>query len=450
MRKHPDKPFLLRELADFYRSRLQYEDALKYYLKYLKKEPENYQLVVRLVLTFQLDDETLVNHLAEIIQGEVKKSPKNLPLKVLAAKFYQKYQFYPEALKIYEEIENEKTRGRHLIDFARAVYADSVYSIALKAYETLIQKFPQSPYIWQAYKGAALSNLQLAKQTNQQSFAQEALRFLDEVKKRFPGRSELAGLMMVEGDIYRNFFFDLDKAISTYKEVANRARPQSNIHERALLAIGESFLMRGDLSEASRVLMEVKTRNYIPRALYWLAKVQFYEGNYDSALVISGRILELEGLSGEVVNDIIELQGVMQYRETDAEALGLFAEADWLILQQKKSQAISKLKKALEEVVSVPFRIQLLFQVARLSIEIGNPEEALAFCNQVLTDPNLNLWADEALYMMANIMETQINNYQQAYQLYDRLLIEFPNSQFASSARKRLQKLRKENPDIVP
>jgi len=447
---HPDKPYLLHELANFYRSRLQYDRALQTYLMFVRKKPEDYQMITRSVLTFRLEEEHEIERLLALLRHELKKSGDRVELKILGAKFFQKYGRYEEAFALYRQVETEKTRGRYLLEFARAVQSDSLYSLALQAYDEVIKQFPNSPFLWLAYQGAARCNLQLARTQNDQSYARQAIDMIHRVRERFPNRPEVESLTLLEGDIYRQFFFDLDRAITVYSDVASHYKNKPDIRETALLSAGESYIMRGNLDKAAEMLMQITGKVKKPRALFLLAKIKFYQGDYEEARNRLNRILELQGLSGAMTNDAIELQGIMENEQTAPEALKLYAEADWLLMQQKKSQAISKIEKALENQLPIPFKIRMLMQAARLSRDIGKPEQALEFCNRVLKDESLHLYADEALFLMAGIMENQLKDVAQAYTLYDRLLAEFPDSQFAISARERLKEIRKQNPELVP
>ena len=321
--QHPDKPFLLRELADFYRSRLQYKEALRYYVEFLRKKPENFQPIVRIVLSFRLEDEREIETLIDLMREELERSEDVIPIRILAAKVFQKFRRYEEALSIYQQLETAKSRGRYLMDFARAIQSDSLYALALRAYMDVIDRFPQSPFLWQAYQGAARCNLRLAQQQNDQSYARQAIDIIQQVRERFPNRVQIAELRILEGDIYREFFFDLDRAISAYTEVAERYKKITDIRDRALLNAGESYIMRGDLNKAWQVLQEVHSKDRKPGALYLLAKIEFYRGNYESAGNLLNQIIELQGLSGNVANDAIDLLGLLAHEEVAAQALQL-------------------------------------------------------------------------------------------------------------------------------
>lgn len=147
---------------------------------------------------------------------------------------------------------------------------------------------------------------------------------------------------------------------------------------------------------------------------------------------------------------MLALQGILMHEEAAPEALALFAEAEWLIYQQKKSEAVSKLQSALEKNPPPNFKIRILFDAARLLTELEKYPDALSYCNRALEDTQLAFYADEAIFIMAGIYDDKLNDHARAFQLYERILAEFTQSQFTIPARERLKAIRQQNPDLMP
>ncbi|NIW79707.1 MAG: tetratricopeptide repeat protein, partial [Calditrichae bacterium] len=360
---HPDKPFLLNNLADFYRRQLKYDQAIRYYLQFVKKEPKNYRAVLRHILSFRVEGQK-VDSLIQVLQAESQKYDDVPEIQIITAKFYQKYQYYDQAAQIYRELEDDKSRGRYLYEFGRAAQADSVYDLALQAYNSIIERFSNSPMLFQAYLGAASCNLKLAQQNNDQTFAEQAIEIIKKVQQKYPGHPEAAKLSILEGDLYREFFFDIDRAIDIYLDVAERYRKTQDIREAAYLKAGQSYIIRGKLSSAASILKKVQSKARKGEALFYLAKIAFYQGNYSEAEEHINEVIKMEGLSGKITNDALNLQTLLTYQASAAEALKYYAEADWLLFQQKKSEAVSKLQSALVKQPASHFKIRILLEAA--------------------------------------------------------------------------------------
>ena len=391
-----------------------------------------------------------IDSLVYLLSYESQRQPAMQEIKILTAKFFQKYQRFNEALQIYQELENEKSKGRYLVEFGQSVQSDSLYDLALEAYMMVISRFSGSNQVLPAYLGAARCNLEIARRENDQTNAREAVDMINQVRQRYPTHSQVAELSLLEGDIYRQFFFDIDRAIRIYLSVAQRYQKNDNIRDKANLSAGESYIIQGDLANAATTLERISSPTYKAEALFYLAKIAFYQGNFGGTRSYLDKIIQAQGLSGRIANDALDLQTVLINEETAPEALKFYAEADWQLFQQKKSEAIGKLQNAIDKVPPPHFRMRIIFEAARLSSELGKYSEALEYCNQVIQDKELQLYADEALYIMASIVDHRLVDLPQAFKLYDQLLADFPESQFAIPARERLKEIRRENPDLIP
>ncbi len=446
---HPKRTYFLQNIASIHRNRFEYSEALEYYLEYLRKEPNRHHAITRQILSMEVDTDD-IDDLAKLLEKEAKESPDIPELQMAAAKFYQKYQRFDKALEIYENLENDKTKGKYLMDFGRTMQADSLYQLALRSYEVIANRFPKSAYLFSAYLGAAKCNLELAQLKNEQQYAEKAIGIINLVRQKYPNHTEVAELGLVEGLIYKEFFFDVDKAIEIFKDISSTYAKHQQIFERAKLFLGECYLIRSDLDKAAVTLRNIQSEAMISQALHLLAKIEFYRGNYSESTNYVNRVIQLEGTSGTVTNDALQLQMLLAQAESSPKALELYAEADLLLFQDKKSQAISKMENALAENPPDNLKAQLLLDAAKLSREIGKPNEALEFCNKLIKDSTMITYADEALFLMAIIFEKDVGDLSHAFQLYDRLLIEFPESQFSHKARFRLSQIRNHMEEVMP
>jgi len=395
-------------------------------------------------------DKDEIDDIADLLKKEAKQY-QNIPeFHVLTAKYYQKYQMFDEAFNIYENLEDNNTQGKYLLGFGKTMQADSLYGLALRCYESIINRFPKSSYLLDAYLGTAKSNLELAQLKNEQTYAEKAIAVINMVRGKYPNHPEVAQLSLVEGLLYKKFFFDIDKSIEIFKDISETYRDKPEIFAQANLLLGECYLIRGDLGKAESTLKQIEAGAATPQALYYLAKIEFYRGAYSNSLKYLNSVIQLEGASGPVTNDALELQLLISQMQSTPEPLQLYADADLLVFQQKKSQAVSKLENALKENPPNQLKADILLKAARLSRELENPQDALSFCNEIIMDSSMVIYADEALFVMATIFERDIKDLSRAYQLFDRLLVEFPDSRFSHVARARLSKIRGQVEEVMP
>jgi tetratricopeptide (TPR) repeat protein len=446
---HPKRTYFLQNIANIYKNRFQYAKAMEYYLIYLRNEPARLYSITRQILSMKIDKDD-VDDLSKILEREAKNSTHSIEFQILVAKFYYKYQRYDDAFKTYQNLENKKTQGKYLLEFGQSMQADSLYKLAIQSYETIINRFPKSPHLLTSYLGMARSYLELAQINNDPKFTENAITTINLVRQKYPNHPEVAELSLVEGLIYKKFFFDIDKAIKVFKDISDSHVKNPKIYERSNLFLGECYLIRGNLSEAEEALKKIQSNNLIAHATYLLAKIEFYRGDYSKSTELLNQIIRLEGISGAVTNDALDMQLLIVQAQPTPDILSLYSEADLLFFQNKKSQAISKLESALDKNPPNNFKATILLKAAKLSREINKEDEALNFCNTIISDSSLIIYADEAIFLMATIFEKDISDLSRAYQLYDRLLVEFPESQFSNAARKRLSEIRNQIQEVMP
>ncbi len=448
IKKFPDKSFLVRSLADFHRQRLEFRNSLDMYLQYIELEPQNFQSAARAVLSFELEN-AQIDTLSDIFEQKIRRS-KEPQVQLLAAKFFQKHKRYDQALSILESLETDQSSGRYLEEFARTARSDSSYALALRAYQRIIERFPKSNLALTAYLGAAQCNLLLAHENSDQKYARQTIDMIKQVQQKYPDNANLGSLALLEGDVYRDFFFDLDRAIDIYNDVAKHYANHRRVSDEAQFKSGESYMMRGDLDRAEAELDQVGEGAMAGRALLLKARIAMYRNDFDTANELIGQVLGKAGIEGEETNDALALQTLLVNQSMAPDALKFYVAANWLLFQQKKSEAITQLQKALDTNPPAHFRVKILLEAARLAESVGKFPDALEYCNRVVQDAELNLYADEALFIMAAITDKRLNDVPQAFRLYDQILADFPNSQFAIPARDRLRKMRVQYPELVP
>ncbi len=447
IKEFPQNSFFLRSLADFYRQQFRFVKALNTYLDYVEKAPQNYEHVARTILSLDLESNQLDS--LDFVFKERLSQSKLPQIHLVAAQFYQKNRFYDKAYQILNKLESTDSQGRYLEEFARTAQSDSAFTLALSAYQQIIEQYPNSPHALNAYLGAAKCNLALAEQTNDQQYARRAIELINNVQKKFPGNVNLVRLAMLKGDIYRDYFFDLDKAITVYRAVGNVYAKNRKIWEEAQVNIGKCYLMQGNLPKAAAAVERITGGALWGEVVLLRAQIALFEGEYEKASELLSQIIQIEGVSGPHTNDALALQSLLIYQPNASEALHHYLQAEWLQLQKKQNESIAELQKALLTNPPPPFRVVILLKTARLYQQLGKFPEALDMCNAVVSDPQLKLYADEALFLMATILDKNLKDIARAAQLYDQLLVDFPESGYVAPARERLRFLRQKYPDLV-
>ncbi len=437
-------------IANLYKSRLMYIEATEYYLKFLSKQPNQRSLVFNQILSFQLEADQR-DDFFRILETKNKELGQNIESKLLLAQLYQRYKEYDKAFDIYLQVEDNKSKGSLLLQFARSSERDSSYQIALKAYQEIIEKYANSSYSIQAYKGAVTTLFNLAKQTSLQHFANRGISLVDSLQSLYPNHSELYNLLYSKGEFYIDFYFDIDKAIEIFTTILNTKNLNIQIRNQTYLKLGECYLLKRQLELALKTFQNVKHPQYLGEANLFIAKTYFYTNEWAKSKEILQSIIKNEGVSSTITNDAIELQMKLNMVNNSPEILTQLAEADFLVFQRKKSEAIKKFINLSESTsITALLKSDIYLEIIQLSIDLEEYIQALKYCSMAINDSALVQYIDHHLFLMAGILENPFNRYQEAFNTYQKLLQIYPNSYFAEPARDRMKLIREQKIIEIP
>jgi TolA-binding protein len=128
--------------------------------------------------------------------------------------------------------------------------------------------------------------------------------------------------------------------------------------------------------------------------------------------------------------------------DTTTTPLEIVARGDLLAFQNKDELA----KQTYDSVNTLyPNNIlcnRILYKKAQLELKRGKYTEAIVFYEELLKKNSEDIYADDALFKLADINENQLKNTDKAKELYQQLLEKYPGSLYVVEARKRFRKLR--------
>ena len=88
----------------------------------------------------------------------------------------------------------------------------------------------------------------------------------------------------------------------------------------------------------------------------------------------------------------------------------------------------------------------ILMAKARILIQQKKYEEAVTLLKKIYEDSPTNLWADDAVFMLGDIYDNQLNNKAQAKLFYQKIITDYPGSLWINEARKRFRVIRGDMP----
>ncbi len=83
----------------------------------------------------------------------------------------------------------------------------------------------------------------------------------------------------------------------------------------------------------------------------------------------------------------------------------------------------------------------ILMAKARISIQQKDYKAAIPLLKKILEQPT-DLWADDAVFMLGDIYETNLEDKEQAKPYYQKIITDYPGSLWINEARRRFRILR--------
>ena len=120
----------------------------------------------------------------------------------------------------------------------------------------------------------------------------------------------------------------------------------------------------------------------------------------------------------------------------------MYARADFLIYKEQTDRALTTLD-SIDRVYPGNTLVDDIFMAkARIFIQQKQYEAAIAPLQKIVDEHPNELWADDAVFMLADLYENRLNNKTKAQQLYQKIISDYPSSLWITEARKKFRILR--------
>src|SRR6202012_1086357 len=123
-------------------------------------------------------------------------------------------------------------------------------------------------------------------------------------------------------------------------------------------------------------------------------------------------------------------------------ALKMYARADLLIFSEQPEKAMRTLDSIDKVFPSNTMTDGILMAKARILIQQKNYTDAVLMLKKIAQEYGTGLWADDAVFMLGDIYENQLNDKEQAKTYYQKIITDYAGSLWINEARKRFRALR--------
>jgi tetratricopeptide (TPR) repeat protein len=213
------------------------------------------------------------------------------------------------------------------------------------------------------------------------------------------------------------------------------------------LELGDVLLFQNKIWEASLLFSQIdldfKDDVLGHEAKFRNAKISFYTGDFEWA---QGQLDVLKASTSKLISNNAMQLSLLITDNFNMDTIPLpmmqYARAELLAYQNQFSQCFQTLDSITNAFPGHSLTDEILFTKANIYRKQGNFEKAMELYTELVNVHFEGIFADDALFAMAEIEEKHYKDLAKAQTHYERLLTDFPGSLFVIDARKRFRALK--------
>ena len=419
------------------------------YFRYIDQNPRNLEYVKNMLQNYLSEPEDMVSF-EKILYEKVQKQADNLNYSDLLiwVNLQQKnfYGAFVQARAIHKRL---NTSGSDLIDIGIIALDNGDYKTAIKIFEYVAGEFKQGNDYFIAKRYVIKAREELVKNTfpvDQEEIV-KLVKDYDQLVKEIGINNTSLEALNSKAMLHAFYLHQEDSAVNILKRIIETPRVPSELRAQSKLTLGDIYLLTEEPWEATLLYSQVE-KEHKDQPLGYEAKLKnaqlsFYKGEFGLA---KGHLDVLkEATTREIANDAMSLSLLISNNsvlDTSDYALKKYADAELLIFQNKKPEAVALLDSLLLSFKGHSLTDEIYFLQAKIALELGEYTKALEKLNLIVQNWNTDILADDAFFLRARIYEEYLNEPTKAMEYYQEFLTAYPGSVFVAEARKRFRQLR--------
>lgn len=362
--------------------------------------------------------------------------------------FLREVKDYDRALEVQQKIDDmTKSDGREILAFADLARREGFYDQALRAYTMIIDKGTRNPYAMTALFGYARA-VELRSRSGA-SFSREEATKVVELYRRiiddYPNTQFAAESYFNIAALYSNELGNIDAAIDEYNTLLT-TYGRMEIAASGGVKLGLLYVRKDDLARARETFSTVVSRYPTlesPRdeALFYIARLNYYEGQLDSAKEQFGRLAV--NTNTDIANDALTMISLLEDNKEEAiqPALKDYAQAELKELQARYDDAVLLFGKAAAAAPAAPLAERCYFRMGTIEFNRRSYTSARSHLSTLLSKYPKTIVGDRALMYIGDSFAAEKNT-EEAMKTYTKLLEQYPRSTLLAEARLKIRKLR--------
>ncbi|WEK19010.1 MAG: tetratricopeptide repeat protein [Candidatus Pedobacter colombiensis] len=445
-----NKPFTY-ELLSIYRYK---KDKNMLIQEYLNALPEMPQLLPQAesVLSSVFEDNTDYQILQSALLKKIQKEPQiEIYTKLLIWQYLQQQEYDMALRQLIAQDKRIKDDGSILFNTINTFLDNKAYPVAIKAYEYLLTKGKENPYYLPAKVEMINAKYQqvITGQFDKKTIATLAGEYQTIIDEYGKNRQTLFALKKL-ANLQACYLNDLKQAETALENILGIPGIPSSEIGQIKLELGDVYILTQQPWEAfliyEQVAKQFENQEIGNEARYRSAKLSFYQGNFTYAK--SQADVLKASTSQLIANDALNLSLLISdnlQSTIDSNALKMYADAEMLQFRNLPSNALAKLDSIAIAFPGNSLVDAILMAKSRIYIKNNDFSNAVITLKRLIAQQTASIWTDDALFILADLYENNLNDTEQAKKLYETLINNHPGSMYTNEARKRFRKLRGDN-----
>ncbi len=443
------------EMAEIYQRTKDYKNLIGLYLDMLLDNPGELSVIqnqIQSLLTYNAQDTTQI--LQPILKQELIKKNQKYPDHMVFTDFLiflliQQNDYDNAFIQAKAADKRTKDEGLKVFQLGQTAANNKQFEVAQKCFLYVIQKGKQSPY-YEAARYEYLRTKFMVINSSINPDLNESVQLSRDIQsyiKENIHSSIIYPLVNDLSDIYTKYLHRFDKSDSLLRYFIDN--PNIKDIDKAIfkLKLADTYVFENKLWEAILLCMQVdkdfKYESVGQEAQFKRATIAFYSGEFKLA---KAQADILKGATSKLIaNDAMQLSIIISnalFSDTTGKALHYFAKADLLIFQNKLDDALIMLDSINQKFTEHSLEDDIFFKKAKIFEKKQDYINTEAMYLNILQYFPKELYADDAVFNLAQLYQYKLNNTKKAMEYYEKLLNDYPGSLYVPEARKIYRTLR--------
>ena len=447
------------ELATLYEKSGSYDKMTDEYFNLLDKSPGSMgsiQIALQRALNETSSDQ-LANGLRKTLTSRIRQNPENQSYLEMMIWFSLQQLDFDFALTQAKAVDARfpEQGAQQVYRVAQIAQNNDAYGIAEAAYSHIIAKGNGHQLYFDSKVG--LLNTKYARINQEYAIKPKELA---ELENEYESTLDELGKNPQTVQLMRNYSHllayntptdnaKLQKAADLLYDIIEMKRLPNNTISEVKLELGDLLLFSGEIWDASLLYSQVEksNKNDVIGALakFKNAKLSYYNNDFQWA---KSQLDVLRASTSKLIaNDAMQLSLLISdnmEEDSTYEALSYYAAADLKLYRNQLDSAWSLYNDINIRNLSHSLFDEVLMQKAKIRMKQARYTEADSLLQRIVDHYATDILADDALFMLAQLNEQQLNNAVRARECYEKLLLDYPASLYADQARKRYNALKKQ------